>query len=93
MDLLRNIGAFSDVWYKNYNTACLIHVEGFMQDLEMYDIVDDHLESYYNGLSIYPIMALENYSDSESFKNYVGYLIRSYRLNQWYSACGFDLIK
>lgn len=93
VDFMRKIGAFSDEWYKAYNTACLIHVEGFMQDLEMYDIVDDHLESYYNGLSIYPIMALENYSESESFNNYVDYAIRSYRLNQWYSACGFDLIK
>ena len=93
VDFMRKTGTFSDEWYKAYNKACLIHVEGFMQDLEMYDVVDDHLEFYYNGLSVYPIMALENYSESESFKNYVGYTIRSYRLNQWYSACGFDLIK
>ena len=92
VDFMRKTGAFSEEWYKTYNKACLIHVEGFMQDLEMYDVVEDNLEPYYNGLSIYPIMALENYSDTESFKGYINYAIRSYRLNDWYSACGFDML-
>ena len=70
----------------------LINTYGFGKDVKMYDEVDNHIEPYYNGLSIYPIMALENYSGFQLFQDYVNYAIRSYRLNQWYTACGFDLI-
>lgn len=93
VDFMRKTGAFTDEWFAIYNKACLIHVEGFRNDLKMYDEVSNNIESYYNGLSVYPVMALENYSNSDSYKNYVNYMIRSYRLNQWYTACGFDLIE
>ena len=93
VDFMRKIGAFTDEWYEAYNKTCLIHNDGFLSGLEMYDIVDDRIEHYYNGISIYPIIALENYFVSESFKKFTDYAIRSYRLNQWYSACGLDLIK
>lgn len=92
VDFMRKTGAFTDEWYASYNKACLIHVESFNNDLKMYDEADNNIEDYYNGLSIYPIMALENYSDTEPLKGYINYAIRSYRLNQWYTACGFDLI-
>ena len=92
VDFMRKTGAFTDEWFSTYNKACLINTYGFGKDVKMYDEVDNHIEPYYNGLSIYPIMALENYSDSQSFQDYVNYAIRSYRLNQWYTACGFDLI-
>lgn len=92
VDFMRKTGAFTDEWFSTYNKACLINTYGFVKDVKMYDEVDNHIEPYYNGLSIYPIMALKNYSDSQSFQDYVNYAIRSYRLNQWYTACGFDLI-
>lgn len=92
VDFMRKTGAFTDEWFSTYNKACLIGIGGFGKDVKMYDEVDNHIEPYYNGLSIYPIMALENFFDSQSYQNYVNYAIRSYRLNQWYTACGFDLI-
>lgn len=92
VDFMRKTGAFSDEWFASYNRACLIHVEGFNDDLKMHDEVDNNIEYYYNGLSIYPIMALEYYYDTEPFKGYINYAIRSYRLNEWYSACGFDML-
>lgn len=93
VDFMRKTDAFTEDWFAAYNKACLIHQEGFMQDLKMYDVVNNNIESYYNGLTVYPIMALQNYSDSQKLKDYVNYAIRSYRLNQWYTACGFDLIE
>ncbi|MFR5758996.1 MAG: hypothetical protein ACLUE2_14475 [Bacteroides cellulosilyticus] len=92
VDFMRKTGAFTDEWFSTYNKACLINTYGFGKDVKMYDEVDNHIEPYYNGLSIYPIMALENYSGFQLFQDYVNYAIRSYRLNQWYTACGFDLI-
>ena len=92
VDFMRKTGAFTDEWFSTYNKACLIGIGGFGKDVKMYDEVDNHIEPYYNGLSIYPIMVLENFFDSQSYQNYVNYAIRSYRLNQWYTACGFDLI-
>ncbi len=93
VDFMRKTGAFTDEWFSTYSKTCLIQVNGFGENLKMYDQVGDNIEPYYNGLTIYPIVALENYSSSESFKNYVNYAIRSYRLNQWYTASGLDMIK
>ena len=93
VDFMRKTGAFTDEWFSSYNRACLIQVSGFRSDLEMYDMVRGNVESYYNGLTVYPVMALGGYSSSTSFKDYVDYLIRSYRLNQWYAASGLDLVE
>jgi len=93
VDFMRKTGAFTDEWFSAYNKACLMNVCGFGKDLQMHDVVGNNIESYYNGLSIYPIVALENHFDSPSYKDYVNYAIRSYRLNQWYTACGFDLLE
>ena len=93
VDFMRKTGAFTYEWYDAYNKACLIQVSGFNKDLKMYDVVGGNIQPYYNGLSVYPVMALENYLGVEPYKEYINYVIRSYRLNQWYSASGFDMIR
>ena len=50
VDFMRKTGAFTDEWFSTYSKTCLIQVNGFGENLKMYDQVGDNIEPYYLSL-------------------------------------------
>ena len=83
IELMYRLGILSDGWIEAYNQACLINATFFT--LPMYD----EYVSFYNGLSIYPMLEGFLQGNNEESEALLNILLEDYQGLQWYQDCGF----
>lgn len=82
-ELMYRLGILSDEWIEAYNQACLINATFFT--LPMFD----EYISFYNGLSIYPMLEGILQANNEEGEALINSWLENYQGMQWYQDCGF----